>query len=143
MKYVSWFREALLFSSNLTDIVNWNKPLLKSSIISLFSAEKLDDHPIFSQSKITSKGQRLTYWLFTLHVLDTFRYRIYLKAFLCNVSIWLKRSFMKFFDISNLDSSRAYFSRNSSNLEIRFASSSWVEFTVSDLSISSSLLSLS
>ena len=143
MKYVSWFREVLLFSSNLTDFVKCNKPLLKSSIISLFSAEKLDDHPIFSQNKSTSKGQSLTYWFFTLHVLDTFRYWIYIKAFLCNVSNWLKRSFMQFFDISNLDSSRAYFSRNPSNLEVRFASSSWVEFTVSDLSISSSLLSFS
>ena len=65
------------------------------------------------------------------------------KAFLCNVAICLERIFVQFFDISSSDSTRTYLSRNSSNLEARFASPSWIEFTVSNSSISSTLLSFS
>ena len=39
------------------------------------------------------------------------------KVFLCNVSICLEISFVQFFETSSSDSTRVYFSSNSSNLE--------------------------
>ena len=74
-----------------------------------------------------------------ISIISLLRYCEESKAFLCNVSICLERSFVQFFETASSDSTRAYFSRNSSNLEVRFARSSWIEFTVSNWSISSSL----
>ena len=51
-----------------------------------------------------------------ISIISFLRYCEESKAFLCNVSICLERSFMQFFETSSSDSARAYFSRNSSNL---------------------------
>ena len=48
-----------------------------------------------------------------------------------------------FFETSSSNSTYLYFSRNSSNFEVSFARSSWIEFTVSNSSISSYLISFS
>ena len=74
-----------------------------------------------------------------ISIISLLRYCEESKVFLCNVSICLERSFIQVFETASSDSTRAYFSRNSSNLEVRFARSSWIEFTVSNWSISSSL----
>ena len=78
-----------------------------------------------------------------ISIISFLRYCEKSKAFLCNVSICLERSFMQFFETSSSDSTRAYFSRNSPNLEVRFTRFSWIEFTVSNSFTSSSLLSFS
>ena len=64
-------------------------------------------------------------------------------VFLWNIYICLERSFVQFFDISSSDSTHTYLSRTLSNYEVRFASSSWIEFTVNKSSIDSSLVSFS
>ena len=95
---------------------------------------------IIKLNKSTIKGQSLAYcidssscvsWIsscirFISIISIPLRYCEESKVFLCNVSIYLERSFMEFLDTWSSDSC-TYFSKNLSNLEVRFESSSWIE----------------
>lgn len=68
------------------------------------------------------------------------------KFFLCNISFCLGKCFEQFFDTLNLDCTRAYIFKNSSNLRIIYGRSLWIYFTVIDVkysSVTTSLLSFS
>ena len=106
---------------------------------------------IIKLNKSTIKGQSLAYcidssscvsWIsscirFISIISIPLRYCEESKVFLCNVSIYLERSFMEFLDTWSSDSC-TYFSKNLSNLEVRFESSSFELADDINSSISSS-----
>ena len=80
----------------------------------------------------------MEYRFFKLHVVDIFRYRIYLYHFSRKALRRVHSVSLQCFYFFG-EKFRSVFL----NLEVRFARSSWIEFTVSNSSISSSLVSFS